>query len=112
MLLAPAFPGRSRTARVSPVASAKQYIGWNPNPPLKCAAVSALFSEWISCNDESMSNTTVAFPVVADDRRHTRARTSAIASHGPARVTGSIWRNVRYSVESDGTDPNRSGWER
>ena len=45
-------------------------------------------------------------------RRHTLARTSAIASHSPASVAGSMWRNVRYSVESDGTDPNSSGWAR
>jgi hypothetical protein len=74
--------------------------------------VSCLFSEWISCNDESMSSTTVAVPVVTDERRHTRARTLPTASHTPARIAGSIWRNVRYSVESDGTDPNRSDWQR
>src|SRR5262245_2411831 len=33
MLFAPALPGRDRTAKVSPVASAKPYIGWQPNPP-------------------------------------------------------------------------------
>src|SRR6266508_6190551 len=57
-----------------------------------------------------MSNTTVAVPVVAAERRHTWARTSAIASHSPASVAASMWRNVRYSVESDGTDPNSSPW--
>ncbi len=72
------------------------------------AAASCLCSEWTSCSDESMSSTTVSLSVVAEDRRHTAARTSAIASHSPASVEGSIWRNVRYSVESDGTDPNRS----
>ena len=44
--LAAALPGRSRAARASPVASAKQNIGWNPNPPLKLGAVPSLFSEW------------------------------------------------------------------
>ena len=42
------------------------------------------------CSDESMSNTTVAVPVVAAERRHTRARTSAIASHRPASVDASM----------------------
>jgi hypothetical protein len=71
-----------------------------------------LFSEWIWCSDESMSSTIVSVPVVADERRHTAARTSAIASHRPARVSASIWRNVRYNVESDGTAPNNSAWAR
>jgi hypothetical protein len=59
-----------------------------------------------------MSNTIVCLPVVAELRRHTPARTSAIASHSPASVAEPIWRNVRYSVESDGTNPNNSGWAR
>ena len=59
-----------------------------------------------------MSSTTVAVPVVAEDRRHTRARTSAIASHNPASVSALIDRNVRYSVESDGTAPNNSACAR
>src|SRR5215218_5918773 len=59
-----------------------------------------------------MSTTTVAVPVVADERRHTWARTSPIAAHNPARTDASMERNVRYSVESDGTDPNKSGCER
>ena len=31
---------------------------------------------------------------------------------GPPSVAGSIWRNVRYSVESDATDPNKRAWAR
>jgi hypothetical protein len=71
-----------------------------------------LFSEWISTRDESMSSTTGALPVVADERRHTSARTSAIASHSPANVAASMARSVRYSVESEGTDPNSRCWAR
>ena len=33
-VLAPALPGRSTPDSTSPVASAKQNIGWKPNPPL------------------------------------------------------------------------------
>ena len=33
-VLAPALPGRSSPESASPVASAKQNIGWKPNPPL------------------------------------------------------------------------------
>jgi len=43
-VLAPALPDRSSPASVSPVASAKQNIGWKPNPPLKVAAASSLCS--------------------------------------------------------------------
>jgi len=71
-----------------------------------------LFSECTSCNEPSTSNTTVPVPVVTDDRRHTSARTSAIASHNPANVDASMPRRVRYNVESDATDPNNSGWAR
>jgi hypothetical protein len=42
-----------------------------------------------------MSKTTGALPVVAAERRHTMARTSAIASHSPARVSESMARSVR-----------------
>jgi hypothetical protein len=42
----------------------------------------------------------------------TWARTSAIASHRPSSVAGVICGKVRYSVESDGTAPNRAGWAR
>ncbi len=75
-------------------------------------AVPCLFSEWISTSDASMSSTTVSLPVVAEDRRHTWAGTSAMASHSPPRVAGVIWRMLRYSVESDGTAPNNAGWAR
>ena len=40
-------------------------------------------------------------PVVAEDRRHTCARVSAIASHTPSSAAASIDRRVRYNVESD-----------
>jgi hypothetical protein len=33
-VLAPALPGRTMLASASPVASAKQSIGWKPKPPL------------------------------------------------------------------------------
>ena len=58
-----------------------------------------------------MSNTTRALPVVAAARDHTRPRAWAIASHKPATVAGSSWKNVRYSVESDGhlTEQRRLG---
>ena len=59
-----------------------------------------------------MSSTTVSVPVVAAARRHTLARTCAMASHRPDNVSGLIERKVRYSVESDGTEPNNPGWER
>ncbi len=55
-----------------------------------------------------MSRITGSAVLVTLERRHTPARTSAIASHRPASVAGTrSWRNARYSVESDGTGPNR-----
>jgi len=59
-----------------------------------------------------MSSTTVADPVVAAARRHTLVRTSATASHSAERVSGEMERNVRYSVESDGTEPKSAAWAR
>ena len=59
-----------------------------------------------------MSRTTGAEPVVTDDRDHTLARISAMASAIPDRVVEPIWWKVRNTVESDGTDPNRSGCRR
>lgn len=59
-----------------------------------------------------MSSTTAWVPVVAAARRHTLARTSAIASHSPDNVSGLIERKVRYSVESDATEPNNAAWAR
>ena len=53
-----------------------------------------------------MSKTTAVLPVVASERRQTPARTPATASHSPASVLASTARSVRYSVESDGTEPN------
>jgi hypothetical protein len=50
--------------------------------------------------------------IVAEDRRHTCPRVSAIASHTPSRQAASIDRIVRYNVESDATAPNRAGWAR
>lgn len=94
------------------MASAVQNIGWNPKPPLWVAAVPALFSECTSTSDASMSNQTGPVPVVAAARAHTRARSPPIASHKALSVSGPIWRNTRYSVESDGTWPNKAGWAR
>jgi hypothetical protein len=74
-------------------------------------AVPCLFSEWISTSDASMSSTTASAPTAAADG-HTRARVLAIAAHSPSRTLASMPRNVRYSVESDGTSPNRPGWAR
>jgi hypothetical protein len=68
--------------------------------------VPALFSECTSTSVASMSNTTGRSLLVTLERRHTRARTSAIASHRPASVAGPSCRKVRYRVESDGTAPN------
>ncbi len=59
-----------------------------------------------------MSKITASVPVVAAERRHTAARTLAMASHRPPRVSASMSRKVRYSVESDGTEPNSSAWAR
>src|SRR5579875_388124 len=107
-VLAPALPGRSTPARVSPVASAKQNIGWKPKPPLKVGAAPSLFSECTSTNEASMSKTTGAFPAAAWERRHTSARTLARAPAMLARVDAVIRWKVRASVVSEGTGPNRS----
>lgn len=72
----------------------------------------SLFSEWMSISDASRSKITGALPVVADDRRHTWRRVSATAPHTLANVAESIERTVRYSVESDGTAPNKLGCAR
>src|SRR5215208_3751156 len=92
MLLAPALPGRSFAARHSPVASAKQYMGPNPKPPLWLGPVSSLFSECTWCNDASMSSTTVPVPVrerpqrVQADMGH-HALAARIDPHPPRAVT-------------------------
>jgi len=62
----------------------------------------------VEADDALGERVAVDVPVVAADRRHTRARAPAIAAHNPPSVAGSIWRNVRYRVESDDTDPNSS----
>ena len=67
----------------------------------------SLFSECTSTSVASMSSTTGQSLFVTLERRHTWARISAIASHRPPSVAGSICRNVRYVVESDATGPNR-----
>ena len=60
-----------------------------------------------------MSNTTGAVPVVAALRGATpRPAPRPSPPTGPPSVAGSIWRNVRYSVESDGTAPNSAAWAR
>ena len=59
--------------------------------PCSSGPCPALFSEWISMQRRvDVQHHRWPLPVVADDRRHTFARTSAIASHNPARVTASI----------------------
>jgi hypothetical protein len=69
--------------------------------------VPAFFSEWTCTSDASMSNTTGPVPVVAALRAHGWERTLAIACHKPDSVPGLVWRNVRYSVESDGHEPEQ-----
>jgi hypothetical protein len=59
-----------------------------------------------------MSSTTTALAVVAAAWDHTSRRARVSACHKPATVAGSSWKNVRYSVESDGTSPNSAGWAR
>ena len=59
-----------------------------------------------------MSRITGDEPVVTDDRDQTLALISAIASAISVRVVASSWWKVRNTVESDGTDPNRSDWRR
>ena len=110
--LAAALPGRSRAASASPVASAKQNIGWNPNPPLKLGAVPSLFSEWISTSDASISKITGSSPpVTAGMRSHTSPRILPIAWRARTNVSPSrLSVNVRYNVESEHTSPNRRPW--
>ena len=55
--LAFALPGRSRTARISPVLSHHTPSGWKPKPPLKFAAACS-FSECAVTSVASTSNTT------------------------------------------------------
>jgi hypothetical protein len=57
--------------------------------------VPSLFSECTSTSVASMSRMTGSVVLVTLERRHTWERTLAIASHTPARMAGSIWRNVR-----------------
>ena len=87
-------------------------IGWNPNPALKCAAAPALFSECTSTSVESMSRTTAADPAVSPRRSHTAPRTDATAAKSDCTAPGPKPRSVRYSVESDATCPNSTGWAR
>ena len=54
-----------------------------------------------------MSSTTSLVPVVAEDRDHTSARTPAIASHSPARVSVSSW--WKCGAMSSPTGPTRTG---
>ncbi len=94
------------------MASAKQNIGWNPNPPLNVAAVFSLFSEWTSTSDASMSNMTGSVPAVADDRDHTWARSAATAPATLCRSGAVTAARVHATVVSDGTAPNKPGPER
>ena len=111
MLLAAALPRRSMIDSGSP-SSVAHSIGWNPNPALKCAAAPALFSECTSTSVESMSNTTAADPAVSPRRSHTAPRTDATAAKSDRTASGPRPRSVRYSVESDATCPNSTGWAR
>ena len=108
MLLAAALPGRSMIDSGSPSEVAHS-IGWNPNPPLWCAAARALFSECTSTSVESMSSTTAPDPPTAPRRSHTPARTPATAPSSASTVPGPRPATVRYSVESDATSPNSTG---
>ncbi len=71
-----------------------------------------LSSVWISTSEASMSRSTGSLPLVAPARRQTSARTSAIGFGDPAPRRGVISWKVRKTVESDGTEPNRSSWSR
>ncbi len=64
-------------------------------------------SLWISTRLASTSSTTGAAPEVTDDLRQTSARTPAIARLTSSRVAGVISWNLRHSVESEATKPNR-----
>ena len=111
MLLAAALPGRSMIESGSPCSVAHS-IGWNPNPPLKCAAARSLFSECTSTSVESMSSTTGSGPDMSPRRSHTPARTPAAASSSALTTSGPRPDSVRYSVESDATSPNSTRWAR
>jgi hypothetical protein len=93
-------------------ASAKKNIGWKPKPPLKWGAACSLPSEWISTSVASMSTTTGAVPVVAEDRAQTFFRTVAIADVIEPRTDPSISWKARCTVESEGTEPNSVDWRR
>lgn len=92
----------------SPVASAKQNNGWNPNPPSLFGVVPCSFSEWISTSVASTSRITGPSPSVAAVRRYTSQRTSAIAQQTPATASGaSVLVKVRNNVVSKHTSPNK-----
>jgi hypothetical protein len=59
-----------------------------------------------------MSRVTGPFLVVAADRAHTFARTSAMATSNAPQVPSVISWKVRNTVEPEDTQPNRSGWTR
>ena len=81
------------------------------NPALKCAAAPALFSECTSTSVESMSRTTAADPPCrrgAPTQRRAQTPQQPKATEPPRGQA----RSVRYSVESDATCPNSTGWAR
>ena len=107
MLFAVALPGRAAIQSGSP-SEVAHIIGWNPKPPLKCAAAPCLVSVCTSTSVESMSSTNGDAPASPSRVRHTRARAPATADQMLSSVDESMPRSTRYSVESDATSPNRS----
>ena len=84
-VFAPALPGRSIAASISPVGSAKQNIGWKPKPALVGrGGLLLVLGVDVDQRGVDVEDDRVA-PVVADERDHTSARTSAMASAMPAR---------------------------
>ena len=112
-VLAPALPGRRKPDSTSPVASAKQNIGWKPEPAL-VGGGGLLLAVGVDLDQRGVD--------VEDHRalpgggRRPGPDLGPHLGHGLGdRLHGSywsIWWKVRNTVESEGTDPNRAGWSR
>ena len=110
---------RCRAATSPPHArqSRQRNSRWDETRTRPCNAVrfllcsQTLFSEWISCNDESMSSTTPppqSWPSSSTTPRRAHQPLPPTAPLGCRRRAGGI----HGAASSNGTDPNNTLWER